>query len=291
MVSVPHELRAGDEIYVGKTTLRFRDAAQREVPAPRAERKQEIASADQLVVRDGRGIGLQFKLEGKKLTVGRNPDSDIWLEDSSVSWDHARLEKKTGGWHITDLGSTNGTHIDGERLPARKAAALQSDVELIVGRVAMGFAGERPGPAKTEMLQRQDAPAQRLCAHCGEPLKDTSKFCPTCGQPVGSGEAAVGPVVLRISGGDEEEQAITLEETVMIGRDAQSCQVVLKTGAVSGRHLEIERREDGYYARDLGSTNGTALNGEPLGEEAVKLGPDDELILGKKVTLIFQEKD
>lgn len=71
-------------------------------------------------------------LTGDLVTIGRGAGCDLVLAgDESVSRQHARLERTAGGWTVTDLGSRNGTHLNGRRLGA--ATEVAHDDRLRVG--------------------------------------------------------------------------------------------------------------------------------------------------------------
>lgn len=70
----------------------------------------------QLIVRKGPKVGETFLLETISLTVGRDPVSDIILNDPEVSRQHARFTQTDSGYQVQDLGSTNGTFVNGQRL-------------------------------------------------------------------------------------------------------------------------------------------------------------------------------
>ena len=95
-----------------------------------------------LVIRSGGGrVGESFPLpggapEGSRLTIGRRPESDVFLDDVTVSRDHALLVHRADGWHLDDLGSLNGTYINRERIESRK---LADGDELQVGKYKLTF--------------------------------------------------------------------------------------------------------------------------------------------------------
>ncbi|GJM40628.1 MAG: hypothetical protein DHS20C20_09100 [Ardenticatenaceae bacterium] len=70
----------------------------------------------QLTVRKGPKVGETFQLETLSLTIGRDPVSDIILNDPEVSRQHARFTQTETGYQVQDLGSTNGTFVNGQRL-------------------------------------------------------------------------------------------------------------------------------------------------------------------------------
>ena len=75
-----------------------------------------------------------------KTTVGRNHEGELVVLASSVSREHAELVKKDAGWHIRDLGSRNGTFVDGARAQGRTPLAARSAIKI--GDVAMWFLAE-----------------------------------------------------------------------------------------------------------------------------------------------------
>jgi hypothetical protein len=90
-----------------------------------------------LVIRTGGGrVGESFPLHGERMAIGRRPDADIFLDDVTVSRDHALLVHRTDGWHIDDLGSLNGTYVNRERIESRRLADAD---ELQVGKYKLTF--------------------------------------------------------------------------------------------------------------------------------------------------------
>lgn len=84
-----------------------------------------------LVVTSGPRQGAHWPLEEGEWEAGRNPDAFVFLDDVTVSRHHARVMVTPGRLEIQDLGSTNGTYVNGTRTDY---AVLQSGDEIIIGR-------------------------------------------------------------------------------------------------------------------------------------------------------------
>lgn len=89
-----------------------------------------------LVVGKGAEVGERFYLERPELTIGRDPDSDIFLNDVTVSRRHARMVIEGGVVTIIDAGSLNGTYVNDTLVDS---AALRSGDSVQIGRFKMVF--------------------------------------------------------------------------------------------------------------------------------------------------------
>ncbi len=90
-----------------------------------------------LVVRAGGGrVGESFPLERDRMTIGRRPDSDVFLDDVTVSRDHALVVKRGGEFHLDDLGSLNGTYVNRRRIESHH---LADGDELQIGKYKLTF--------------------------------------------------------------------------------------------------------------------------------------------------------
>ncbi len=90
-----------------------------------------------LVIRAGGGrAGETFALEGDRLTVGRRPDSDIFLDDVTVSRDHAVIVRRGNDYFLDDCGSLNGTYVNRRRIESHR---LADGDELQVGKYKLAF--------------------------------------------------------------------------------------------------------------------------------------------------------
>lgn len=90
-----------------------------------------------LVVKRGPNAGSKFFLDSEMTEIGRNPDSDIFLDDITVSRRHAEITRKEGeGFKLNDVGSLNGTYVNKERV---EEAELRSGDEIQIGKFKLIF--------------------------------------------------------------------------------------------------------------------------------------------------------
>lgn len=172
--------------------------------------------------------------------VGRDPLSDIVIDDARVSWHHAVLHAELDHWTIEDEHSTNGTYADGRRVQ-----------EWHVGPGSeLRFGSVTDGPRAVLVGREPPAPAPAV------PERPSAVRTPsatgTFRQPT-----TVRPLPAR---------------TVRIGRAADN-DLVVDDLVVSRRHAELRVVADGTYEIvDLGSHNGTYLNGRPVSRAVVSPG-------------------
>jgi hypothetical protein len=90
-----------------------------------------------LVIRTGGGrVGESFPIAGERMSIGRRPDSDVFLDDVTVSRDHALLIERADQWHLDDCGSLNGTYVNRERIESQR---LEEGDEVQIGKYKLTF--------------------------------------------------------------------------------------------------------------------------------------------------------
>jgi len=95
------------------------------------------AQSGALVVRSGGGrVGQSFPLSGEKMTIGRSPETDVFLDDVTVSREHATLVRRGGDWFLDDAGSLNGTYVNRQRVDSHR---LDDGDELQIGKFKLTF--------------------------------------------------------------------------------------------------------------------------------------------------------
>jgi pSer/pThr/pTyr-binding forkhead associated (FHA) protein len=197
-----------------------------------------------------------------EIFIGRYRGSQIELPLPAVSGRHARLWREGEAWQVEDLGSANGTFRNGCRLvPQRSEPLLLGDVLGVLG-VEVVFEGEEKAVDSPSQVESTHTLARRL-------VSDLFGAC----------RPAEVPRLLCQEGNSEVLRLTSLGRCYSVGRGA-ACDLVLADEDVSRGHAELERRWDGVYLRDLGSKNGTLLDGRPT-DQQVKLRDGAVLQVGK----------
>lgn len=117
-----------------ETTISYVPGDEEREPATAQETLPEGAS---LVIRSGGGrAGETYPLSGETTTIGRHPDSIIFLDDVTVSRRHAEIVRQGGAFVIVDQNSLNGTYVNRQRL---ERALLSDGDELQIGKYKLTF--------------------------------------------------------------------------------------------------------------------------------------------------------
>ena len=93
-----------------------------------------------VVVHRGANKGSRYLIAQERVSVGRSPESEIFLDDVTVSRSHALIERTDAGFSLTDLGSLNGTYINNQSL---KSTPLKCGDEIQIGKFHLIFISAR----------------------------------------------------------------------------------------------------------------------------------------------------
>ncbi|MFP5353700.1 MAG: FHA domain-containing protein [Gemmatimonadota bacterium] len=300
----PAPLLHGDRVVIDGCELRFADEAQagdtQEFPSQGDVRVAtpsagigEARSRGRLVsLTDGR----EYSVPAEGLTVGRDAGCDVVVAAANVSRRHARIDQVQGGYELVDT-STNGVFVNGARVHGSLALARGDTVRVGMDEFRFYADPEPPAPQRslrdTPSLQATAAiPAVKRPVSTTEASRPAAPPAPSVGGgPVpASARAAmvdapdvpaharhIAPLaVLEVlnegpAKGTRYELVTPLSN---VGRGDYN-DVVILDESVSDSHAKIQRREDGWYIVDIGSTNGTYVAGARVfGEARISTGTD-----------------
>jgi pSer/pThr/pTyr-binding forkhead associated (FHA) protein len=128
-----------DDPTLSLTPVEADDEPQDEFPFPHDELEP---GQGLLLVKRGPNAGSTFLLEGDATSVGRAPESDVFLDDVTVSRKHAQIVRRPdGSFSVTDVGSLNGTYVNGEQVDETKLAT-GDEVQIGMFKLMFFSAGE-----------------------------------------------------------------------------------------------------------------------------------------------------
>jgi pSer/pThr/pTyr-binding forkhead associated (FHA) protein len=124
-----------------------------------------------IVVNDGKNIS-SFDLENAVVSIGRSSDNDIQLNDKYTSRNHMILWGEGGRFFVKDLGSENGTYVNGRQIPSGKVVELSESQSILVGKSLVSLRKGKSNDALV-FLQPDDTLFQRISSTQITSLNDT----------------------------------------------------------------------------------------------------------------------
>lgn len=228
----------------------------------------EFAESPVLVVQTRERV---YRLRaGGAYNVGRDPGADIVLSDPRVSSLHAVLERGSGGWEIEDASSLNGTFFDGHRV---ERMLIDHDETFQLGHAVTG----------EKLTCSVEAPHTRPVRAAGPDTGETTMVVPDPGYDLDDeatftllpSDRAVSRAAMPAA---HPGAVVRITGTLRIGRAADN-DIVVPDLMVSRHHAEVRVIGEGRYrVVDLGSHNGTYLNGSRV--EVADLSESDSIGMG-----------
>ena len=199
------------------------------------------------VCSEGSGELPEISFDLPRVSIGRAESCDLRLPDLSISQHHASIRQRGRDYIILDEGSTNGTFVGPVRLAPQAPRVLQSGDRVRVGRIWLQVRFEPFASTSNQQLATKDLALQLVAKHLQE-----------------QGQTAI--PALTVTAGDNQGAKLVLsnlEHRYVLGRSATADLIITDTNA-SRRHVEVWRKGAQVFLRDLGSKNGSALDGSVI---------------------------
>ncbi len=246
----------------------------------------------------------------KTWTVGSSPGLDLVVDSQVVSGKHCRLTSVEGGYLLEDLASTNGTFVNGFRVKGETFVTRRDVVTLGLSQPFLWPIEEPPAPSSRVVSIGREAdndivvnlttvsgrharvtwngvPGEALIedlgsangTSVGSPDRKVSKSLIRTGDTVflGSHPLPAGEILARLERGPLPTVSVG-DVPLVLGRNP-GCGLVIDSPAVSGRHARLSRKGNGFVIEDLGSSNGTFVNGARI-NIPMPVNPGDAIGLG-----------
>jgi ABC transport system ATP-binding/permease protein len=201
--------------------------------------------------KDGREVGRAELAQGE-LTVGRDQDRQLQLASASVSRRHAKVVANGGQLLVLDEGSANGVLVNGARIGGPTPVDARARIEIADFRIVVESLVPEPTPSVVPF---------------GAPMAEAAR--------------------LVAQGGPYDGRIYPVVGEVMVGRAAEN-QLVLDDPSLSRKHARLRGTGRRIEIEDLGSSNGTFVNGRKVGRAAA--GPGDTLRFGELSFRIEDER-
>ena len=214
----------------------------------------------QLKMLRGPEPGKSYDLTGETILIGRGRKNDIIIHDNEVSREHCRLVRVLDDYEIHDGTSTNGTYVDGHKVDASGWMLYNNCIIEIGDSITFQYTQDASSFDTNPM---------------DEPVDVSTNYRPFL-------------IVKRAL--HQEATVYPLEEALVeLGRDLSN-DIILQEAEVSRHHIRLTRIPSGYTIEDLGSMNGTAVNGIFV-KEAYLLRAGDVITIGTTVEMTFVDEN
>jgi pSer/pThr/pTyr-binding forkhead associated (FHA) protein len=282
----PTPLIHGDKVEIGGMVLRFADDAKGgatqfvsadQVAAMAGARRAGAARAT--AASGGRLVSLvdgkEYEVPARGLVIGREASCDVVVAQNDVSRRHAEIGPGDQGYVVRDL-SANGVFVNGERVQGSHRLA-RADVVRIGSEEFRFYAdvlAAGPTPAVSQAAAAPPTPAATPPEP--EPARLAMMSAPTAPaqQAYEDPRPVLATLELRNEGPTKGTTFPVRSVLAHVGRGAHN-DVRLNDESVSETHAKLQRREDGWYVVDMGSTNGTYVGGTRIaGEQRIDGSPD-----------------
>ena len=202
-------------------------------------------SGPSLVVISDAGRTRQIPIPSSGIVLGRDTQlGPPFTTDQYVSRNHVSVQRRGDGVEIADLGSANGTYVNGTRVHAQ--ARLQDRDVLRIGQIELRLA----------------VPEETVTA--GDPRAGAHAGGAGAAGVLGAGAAGDGPCLAIVAPDAFSGRRFRLPgDYLVVGRDP-ACDICLDDPCVSWTHAALRRGPDAVYVQDLDSTSGTFVNGQAV---------------------------
>jgi pSer/pThr/pTyr-binding forkhead associated (FHA) protein len=253
----------------------------------------------------------EMNLDKERVTIGRKPQNDIQIENLAVSSEHARIVTILNDSFLEDLGSTNGTLVNGNPI---KKHILQNNDEIEIGKYMLRFVNDvsgasQPSPEDFErtMVLRMPSAAARAPAApppvaglqsapapvaAVQELKSdtmTKLVAEPRPAPVATPEPKLGTMPRMPAAAVTQQAFIQIMSGPGVGREAPLLKSLTTLGKTGVQVAVITKRPQGYFITHVEGANHPVLNGKTLDAQAHALSDHDLIeIAGVKMEFFFR---
>lgn len=226
----------------------------------------------------GASVLKEYSVHAQEVTIGRAPQSSIVIDNPAVSYNHARIFWQDGVYHVQDLGSLNGTFLNGNRITQ---APLSFGDTIAVGKHTIRFLQDRPGEGAAEVAAALPRPGAAKLD--GTMILDTKLRREVQQRMAAAGAAAQAPEAKKVGkltvlqGKTTAKEYVLASGTSIVGK-SEGAAVRLKGWFAPKVAAIINKQAENYFVSPMAKK--AFVNGQPVtGRQELKDG--DVLTLGR----------
>ena len=212
----------------------------------------------------------EYDLDQEIMTIGRKTDNDIHIDNLAVSGNHAKVLTILNDSFIEDLGSTNGTFINGDKITKH---ALQNGEVIVIGKHELTYLNEAAdagtGEFEKTMIIRPDTAGMPEEEEADQKIEQSiGKIASDLAQAGAESSSGPGEACLKLLSGANS------------GKELNLTKILTTLGKPGVQVAAITRRPTGYFliVVDAGSSESNPLvNGSEVGSQAHPLNSGDEI--------------
>ncbi|HEU0000696.1 MAG TPA: FAD-dependent oxidoreductase [Ktedonobacteraceae bacterium] len=242
----------------------------------------------------------------KVISIGRQAGAYLLIDNGSVSRRHAEISYANGQYVLRDLGSANGTLVNDKRLESGSTHLLKHNDRIRFGQVAYLFlarsSGKRATQADSKTILAGPTAFHQMATGFYDPTS-VDQAPPPQGQPILNADGSLllpgatsaiaasvvasfkeSPVLIMVGRGKPAVYRLKQGKRIKMGRDKAN-DIVLAEVSASRLHAEVFHGSDGYYIRDMQSSNGVLVNATKI-DNPYRLAHGDRIAIGS-IALYF----